>query len=1065
MHPNGRFLSVSAIALSLLISMTIPVLADQDSTRNVEDDLRVRVLLGHALPRGDEQHASLSPSMLVNLRRQAGEWQRVWVSASNYNQHDHWGYLTRIDMEDDSMRFDLTVLVRGDGWHPGGRYLVSVAMDRQEDGRLVGKYRARWRDREIEGRAETLLVVTPEADMAPVGLRDRPRLLFRAEDLPTLRERADTPFGRLAMSKMGNSAAGSAFRYALTGDAALAADARRRVEALMADRTHGPDHAMSRFWAWRLEQAAISLDLCYDAWDESFRREVVEYLHEMGNLVLYHRGVLHRSLNWGHRGPHGPMLHWSVGVAGLAIAGEKGPAPVTPRRPYLLGESEGLLPPATDYRPGKGVNVFDFDSGTMPRGWIYVGAFPEADQPLSTHDQRGAIRPEVGQILGEGEHAAAWRPIADGKGLYSGRHTGNRTMLELTGPAGVVLRSNSYWYTVVRNDRPRWVRVQAGHGGVEMYLNGQRVANEEVVRLEAGLYPWLITGPIGVVNPWAKEFAEPRMIELTDEEAAQARRRMREQYEQQLADWRFDHDQWKRTGGADVRYLRLAEAGQHVMDTVFTEMLGEGGYMSGGRQMVAMDGPNRYAFIYRNVTGRTPGFRGEVADYIPRTMFVHPYRQDRQMIGQEVNGRPGFIAAWPDTGRDMAADHFATLLPLLRAEWRPAALWAWKYHTGASMDNEEGMRKILTAAPRSYSVTQPYGTFDTHPIYAFLNWPSDMRPVEPAQAMPLTWQAPEFGFYGFRNEWSGRDSQFITQFFAATRNQGAGTLRVAGLGHVWSHGLEDSTPERRFFENVVQLPGAGIMEQARGRVIHHEARADGSGAISLDLADVYATPVMDDNGRPIAPYEWYGDVRRPHAFGDSGIEGMRAMAVDYSGRSGAPCMIVLVDQVEGHEVPLWAWQLDSASEGIMQRDIDKTGPGREVFADEAFKKAANGQLLLTETQPFEDDRIQLHADGFTFRQGGASMRATFVAPQRPRIELAERVQYHRVNIEVIRREVARGVFVEGDGRFFVILTFQDGAAPAVRVLRGQGLESVVRVGDATVRYGAERDRILHTDAR
>ena len=140
----------------------------------------------------------------------------------------------------------------------------------------------------------------------------------------------------------------------------------------------------------------------------------------------------------------------------------------------------------------------------------------------------------------------------------------------------------------------------------------------------------------------------------------------------------------------------------------------------------------------------------------------------------------------------------------------------------------------------------------------------------------------------------------------------------------------------------------------------------------------------------------------------------------------------------------------------MQRDVDKTGPGREVFAYEAFKQAANGQLLLTETQPFEDDRIQLHADGFTFPQGGASMRATFVAPQRPRIELAERVQYHRVNIEVIRREVTLGVFVEGDGRFFVILTFQEGDAPVIEAIDGQGLGATVRVGEQTVRFDGEK---------
>jgi hypothetical protein len=197
-------------------------------------------------------------------------------------------------------------------------------------------------------------------------------------------------------------------------------------------------------------------------------------------------------------------------------------------------------------------------------------------------------------------------------------------------------------------------------------------------------------------------------------------------------------------------------------------------------------------------------------------------------------------------------------------------------------------------------------------------------------------------------------------------------------------------------------------------------------------------------------------VRRDHAFLDSGITGMRAMAVDYSGRSSAPCMIVMVDRIEGAKALSWPWQLHTRAEGIMQKDIDKSGTGRDVFEKENYQKAVNGQLLLTESAPFDDERIQMHDDGFTFTQQDATMRATFVAPSRPELELAERVQYHRTNVEVIRRTESRAIFADGSDGFFVILTFQSGPAPKVEVLNGEGLNAIVKVGEQTVRFDGER---------
>lgn len=1032
--------------------LTVPALTYANPVPDTNsEDLRLRVILENALPRSDGS----APSLILNLQKRAGNWQRVGASAGNYNQHDHSGYMLSAGIEENQMTLEIMLMIRGDAWHPGGRYFLNLTMKKMAEGFLVGSFQGEFRGNEVSGRAYGDIMIGDSPRDAP-ETRERPRLLFRRADLPEIRRKAQTPFGQLALEKLEDGVVASAFRYALTGDPSYAEDARQRLVELMKDRDHGPNNALSRYWSWRLEQASLAFDLCADAWDEEFRSEVAEYLYTMGNLLLYNRGVLSNRINWGHGGPHGPAIHFAAGLAGLALAGEPGPQPSRPPTPYLLSPEKGLVRADEHFQPGEGVPLFDFVSDTMPRDWIYVGAFPEREEPLGTHQARGGVRPAVGDTLGDGDQAITWRSVEESKLLYTGPHSGQRTVVELTGPSGVVIRSQSYYFTALRNDRPRWVRADTGHGGVNMYISGVHVRNQDIIKLDKGMHAWLFNGPIGDVNPWAKAFAQPRLIEIDESELEVHRERLKESYRWSLADWQEDVRQWELNDRADVRYLRFADAVQHVMDMAFTETLGRGGFLAGGRQMVALDGPNRYAFALRNATGRIPGFFAEASDYLPRTLLVHPHRQDGQLIGQEITGLPGFKTSWPEVDRSLAAEHFAALFPLVREEWQPALLWAWHEHTGGSLDSREAMEKILTVPARPYPMVRPYGSFNIHPLIALINYPLEMDPRKPEGILPLSWQAPDFGFYGFRNNWEGDDSTFITQFFAATHEEGAGTLRVMGLGKVWSHGMDGAVPGNRFAENVVQLPNHRIHSRARGKVIDHLAGPDGSGALSLDLNDVYAKPRSNDAGRLHPPFESYGRVRQPENFLPSGITGSRAMAVDYSGRSGVPALIVLVDVITGADQPVWSWQLASESEGFMQEILEARGEGGDAIAMENFQKAFNGQLLLAESEPVEDARITLHPDGFTFTQDGASMRATFVTADLPTVEMARRKEYYRTNIEVVRRNISTGLFAPGKDFFFTILTFQEGEAPEVKIIAGQGLDSVVRVGDQTIRFDGQR---------
>jgi len=1047
---------VVCLFLAALSLMTGVALAAEQAPPRDQDVLRIRLVLHEALPRGDRQEPG-EPSVIMGLKRTGDTWERIWATAGNYNRNEHVGRVDRGDVSAAAVQLDVILNLKGDPWVPGGPFHARIELEKQPDGSLLGTYRGTTRGIPIKGKARGTVLPTPRQYADPAGPTEHPRLLFRAEQLPALKRRAATTFGKLALAKMDNSAAGSAFRFALTGEKSLAADARRRVEAMMQDKDNGDKRVRSRWWAWKLEQASIAYDLCYHAWDEPFRREVAEYLRYTGDILLFRRQLMDSHISWDYGGSHAPTMLWAAGVAGLAIAGEKGPGPEKPQPPHLIGDAQGAVEPVENLKPGKGVAVVKFASNKMPAEWIYAGAFPEKEEPLATDELRAAARPAVGQRLGKGDKARAWRKLDQSESIYRGEFSKNRTVLKLTGPSGVVNRSSSYYYLVLDNDKDRWARVHTGHGSVEIYLAGVRLTDGDVVHVQPGLYPWLMTGPIGDMKPWGMSFAEPKLIELSRAEIEQAVAATKARYDRQLADWRQDHGQWQRTGEADVRYLKMAEAAHHVMDMVLSELLGRGGFMSGADRMQAMDGPSKYAFMFRNVTGRDAGSHAEIVDYLPRAMFVHPYRPDHQVIGQEVNGVPGFVCSdYPESGRDAANETFAPLLPLVRPAWQPVLLWAWQYHTGGSADDAEVMQKILTAKRSGYAHARDYGSFDTHPIYAFLNYPLQMKPKPPQGVMPRCWQAPDFGFYGFRNEWTGGDRQFITQFFSSTYGEGAGTLRIAGLGQVWSHGV-GRPAEGRYGENVVQLPRDEINAGARGRVTHLECRDDGSGVISIDLSDVYSAPVVDSEGRVASLYERYGDVPHGNAFGRSGITGMRSMAVDYSGRCGAPCMVVLVDRIRGGKTKSWTWQLESKAESAGKSQKDPQREGWITFRGRSFNNPRNGQLLFSESQPIEgDDRIELHQDGFTFTQGDATLRATFVTPTKPRLELAEKAQYRDMPKFGVRRDSSKAIFAEGGDAFFVVLTFQKGPAPNVKVIGGSGLDAKVQVGGQTVSFDGEK---------
>jgi len=254
-----------------------------------------------------------------------------------------------------------------------------------------------------------------------------------------------------------------------------------------------------------------------------------------------------------------------------------------------------------------------------------------------------------------------------------------------------------------------------------------------------------------------------------------------------------------------------------------------------------------------------------------------------------------------------------------------------------------------------------------------------------------------------------------------------------GLGDVWADGLPSPRLDgQRIYDPVVQITNNDICEDANGRTLYSKFEADGSGSCSVDLNDVYSDAQRNKAGNTVCLYQNYGNIRVADAFKPSGITGMRAFGVDYSGKSGAPCLFVLVDKIDGGNEKLWLWHL--AAGNMNAKGSGVTG------GDDPTKIAKVAGDTVTVTKP------------------GGTMKLTAVTPTGGNLIAETRtIKFNQTYNRGVGTMQLPGIFLHGadpkEGHFFIVATIQPKgvAAPEVKV-EGTGLDAVVTVGKRTVRF-------------
>lgn len=356
---------------------------------------------------------------------------------------------------------------------------------------------------------------------------------------------------------------------------------------------------------------------------------------------------------------------------------------------------------------------------------------------------------------------------------------------------------------------------------------------------------------------------------------------------------------------------------------------------------------------------------------------------------------PFFVAYRTVTGEDVAAGTGAEgILPLFvgRAVRRGGSLWASHYGPGSEgwersflrsgefamgwgAVSERARPAVLWAFNRAFGL-EGDRTFDIflphHAIYALAHYPAGLAARNPAELLPRALADARSGFFLFRREWKGEDD-IVAAITARTRTSpDAGSFRIAGFGAAWAR-LAGGRSARadRSDENVLQAPG--LLGWGPARVAHFRAEGDGSGAVTLSMDEVY----------------------RDEKDQDAGVRGFRAFAADYSGRSGAPALFVVVDRLKGGPEKVWTLHAEG-----------------EI-------KAEGKQFTILGPK-------------------GATLRGTFLAPADPQLAVK-----------------GGSLLAMGGDEYFVVMTLQKGPAPAVES-EGAGLDAKAKVGPQRVRFDGEK---------
>lgn len=390
-------------------------------------------------------------------------------------------------------------------------------------------------------------------------------------------------------------------------------------------------------------------------------------------------------------------------------------------------------------------------------------------------------------------------------------------------------------------------------------------------------------------------------------------------------------------------------------------------------------------------------------------------------------------------------------------KYRPALKWFIEQYN-ADPDLKEGREP----SRYRFHIRWPHQA-----LFALL-WTVDVRSRDPGEIMPKAFVDEAMQGYIFRSGWAGGRNCWVMldgQARSVMPPVTAMNFHLSGLGAraydpvTWIVGRRAFTigkwyaNSNRFDSGQHCAPGIlrfvdgewDIFPSGPPKRVHFASQPDGSGCVTL-LADQFQRGKLMRN---------FFTLTTPHEIPAEqkplGIRHLRALGVDYSGKSGAPCLVALVDKVSGAERFSKFQQMNvGTGKSFPELKLPEEGRPWPYPQRDAEKNLVNQPALIVEegpellALPGPALTVGLAADGKA-EPPKATMRISYLTPQL--LSLAPRGMYHRPEGGII--------IATGGEEFFAVITIQEADAPSVRV-QGQGLGAEAMVGQQTVRFDGQK---------
>ena len=502
-----------------------------------------------------------------------GQWRDVWAESNEFNRGMHLGRVANAEVASDTIRLKVELDLASDNWVKGGQATYDIELKRAADddalaGTFTGVFHGPTGPFQAKGPVTGRLL--PPAPIAagfePAKPGEHPRLLLRKGQLPALREKMDTPFGKalVELLRQSEDPVALGLLYQLTGDKSYADRAGPATVRVMDNRDSGP-FALGRFWGYRTSIVGAAYDLCYDAWAPEFREKVENYLDWILYKCLFRQ---HRvgTVNWEPGSNYTVVIHAGNGMAALALWGEKGPAPVEPLAPR--GEPPRIAPPA-DFTLPAGTPVVKFDPGKFPTDWLWIGPFQQHvlqhehpfydyKQPVDCLAAMGGMenaRPAPGLKVTFKGQTLEWKPLtkAANPEIFEGenQHAGKTIIkcYKLTNRENTHL----FFYTVLENDKPGWYQFDGNFYEGKCFIAGQRIVHGDIFYLDKGRFPLLVPSVMADAEfSCFFQFSESSEQKAKEYYADAGRQQAYEQAKQRHA---ARLARWKAEGGTNVDWL------------------------------------------------------------------------------------------------------------------------------------------------------------------------------------------------------------------------------------------------------------------------------------------------------------------------------------------------------------------------------------------------------------------------------------------------------------------------------------------------------------------------------